>query len=474
MIEEPQNPGPSGAGILIVDDEKTLRFTLAEAMGDEGYETHEAANGTEAMGHLRDSRVDVVLLDMKLKESGEDGLVILKRIKKDFSEVEVIMMTAYGKFDHAVAATKEGCYQFIGKPFQLDQIKMVVKAALENASLRREVEVLKRGVQGRFPTDQVVGESAGIREVLDTVEKVARSKSTLLLRGETGTGKEVIAKHIHRSSDVSEGPFVAINCTAVPEHLLESQLFGHEKGSFTDAKARKKGDFELADKGTLFLDEIGDMAPGLQAKLLRVLETGGIRRVGGTVDVAVQVRVVAATHKDLEQEVSEGRFREDLYYRLDVVRIPIPPLRERREDILPLIRFFLDHFNQEMGREVLGFSKDAEAALVSYRWPGNVRELRNVVERAVLLSRGTIALASELPLRVLAPSEPPGGTLPPATDQSMWSLADWEKYGIGLALRRFEGNKTRAADALGVSRQTLRSKIREYGLAEEPASTESQ
>ena len=474
MSDEPRNPDSAVPGILIVDDEKTLRFTLAEAMGDEGYETHEASNGTQAMAHLRERRVDVVLLDLKLKESGEDGIVILKRIKKDFPEVEVIMMTAYGKFDHAVAATKAGCYQFIGKPFQLDQIKMVVKAALENASLRHEVEVLKRGVQGRYPTDQVVGESAGIREVMDTVEKVARSKSTLLLRGETGTGKEVIAKHIHRSSDVSEGPFVAINCTAVPEHLLESQLFGHEKGSFTDAKARKKGDFELADQGTLFLDEIGDMAPSLQAKLLRVLETGAIRRVGGVVDVAVQVRVIAATHKDLEQEVSDGRFREDLYYRLDVVRIPIPPLRERRDDILPLIRFFLDHFNQEMGRAVQGFSKEAETALVNYRWPGNVRELRNVVERTVLLSQSSTAEASMLPLRILAPSDPPGGTLPAASDQSLWSLADWEKYGISLALRRFEGNKTRAADALGVSRQTLRSKIREYGLAEEPAATESQ
>lgn len=450
-------------GILVVDDEKTLRFTLAESMGDEGYAAYQAANGVEAFGHLRENAVDVVLLDMMLKESGEDGLNLLKRIKKDFPEVEVIMMTAYGKFNHAVEATKSGCYNFVGKPFQLDQIKLVVKGALESAALRREVEVLKRGVQGRFPTDTVIGESQGIQQVLDTVNKVAKSKATVLLRGETGTGKEVIAKVLHQRSDASEGPFVAINCSAVPEHLLESQLFGHEKGAFTDARVRKKGDFELADRGTLFLDEIGDMAPGLQSKLLRVLETGVFRRVGGTSDIVVTVRVIAATHKDLETEVAEGRFREDLYYRLAVVPIHIPPLHERREDVLMLGRFFLDHLNREMGRNVAGFNREAETALTEYRWPGNVRELRNVVERAVLLTPGDTIEAGSLPLRVLAPSGP-GGKTPPVVGKEIWSLAEWEKYGIELALKQFHGNKTRAAEALGVSRQTLRSKIKEYEI----------
>jgi DNA-binding NtrC family response regulator len=460
-------PQPA-SGILIVDDEKTLRFTLSEAMSDEGYRTYEAANGAEALAALKESNVDVVLLDMRLKESAEDGIVLLKRIKRDYPEVEVVMMTAYGKFDHAVEATKAGCFQFVGKPFQLDQIKLVVKGALKNASLRREVEILRRGVQGRFPTDQVIGASPGIGQVMATVDKVARSRATILLWGETGTGKEVVARAIHNRSDVVEGPFVALNCSAVPENLLESQLFGHEKGAFTDAKNRKKGDFELAHQGTLFLDEIGDMAPGLQSKLLRVLETGVFRRVGGTGDIVVDVRVIAATNKDLKKEVREGRFREDLYYRLAVVPVAIPPLRERREDVLLLARFFLDHLNREMGRAARGFSREAEEALQGYRWPGNVRELRNVVERALLLAGGDVIDAASLPLEVLAPSRGgSGGRLPDAAAfPETWSLQDWEKYAIQLALRRYEGNKTRAAEALGISRQTLRSKIKEYGLAD--------
>jgi transcriptional regulator with PAS, ATPase and Fis domain len=340
----------------------------------------------------------------------------------------------------------------------------VVRGALKSASLSREVEVLKRGAVGRFPTDRVIGESKGIAQVMETVDKVARSRATLLLRGETGTGKEVIARAVHLQSDVADGPLVAINCSAVPENLLESQLFGHEKGAFTDATSRKKGDFELAHQGTLFLDEIGDMTPGLQAKLLRVLETGGFKRLGGTVDISVDVRVIAATNKDLKLEVGEGRFREDLYYRLAVVPIHIPPLRERREDILPLARYFLDLLNREMGRAVEGFAPDAEAALIEHRWPGNVRELRNVVERAVLLSSAKRIESSSLPLEVLAPATPSGTSAPSIEGDAIWSIADWEKYGIDLALRRFDGNKTRAAEALGVSRQTLRSKIRDYGL----------
>jgi len=462
--EAKRNASP---GVLVVDDEKSLRFTLSEAMSEEGYRTFEAADGAEALGQLRENNVDVVLLDMKLKESGEDGLVLLKQIKKEFPEVEVVMMTAYGKFDHAVEATKAGCYQFVGKPFQLDHIKMVVSGALKSAALAREVEVLKRGAQGRFPTDRVIGESQAIQQVLDTVDKVARSRATVLLRGETGTGKEVIARALHLRSDVAGGPFVTLNCCAVPENLLESQLFGHEKGAFTDAKTRKKGDFELAHQGTLFLDEIGDMAMGLQSKLLRVLETGGFRRLGGTVDIAVDVRVVAATNKDLKKEVAEGRFREDLYYRLAVVPITIPPLRERPEDILGLARYFLDHLNREMGRSVQGFSPDAEAALLAYRWPGNVRELRNVVERALLLNPGDRIEASALPLEVLDPARPGAEGPPRAGENEVWSLSRWESHAIEVALRRFEGNKTRAAEALGVSRQTLRSKIREYGLAPE-------
>jgi DNA-binding NtrC family response regulator len=470
MAEPEQDEPRADYGILVVDDEKTLRFTLSEALRDEGYRTYEAADGGEAFTSLRENTIDVVLLDMRLKESGEDGLVILKQIKREYPEIEVVMMTAYGKFDHAVEAAKSGCYQFVGKPFQLEQIRMVVKGALESASLRREVELLRRGAQGRFPIDQVVGESPGIREVMSTVEKVAPSRATILLSGETGTGKEIMARAVHRASHAASGPFVAINCSAVPENLLESELFGHEKGAFTDAKNRKKGVFELANNGTLFLDEIGDMDTGLQSKLLRVLETRTFKRVGGTVDIEVQVRVVAATNKNLKEEVRKGAFREDLYFRLAVVPIAIPALRERLEDVLVLARFFLDHLNRELGRSVSGFTEEAEAALLAYGWPGNVRELRNVVERALLLSTGEEIGLSALPHEVRFP-EPAGRPEvgPPAT--GVWSLADAERYAIEMALARFEGNKTRAAEALGVSRQTLRSKIREYGVTD-PGSPE--
>ncbi len=455
--------------LLVVDDEKTLRFTLTEALEDEGYAAFSAANGGEAFALLREQGIDVVLLDLRLQESGEDGITLLKHIKRDYPEVEVIMMTAYGKFDHAVEATKAGCFQFVGKPFQLDQIKLVVKGAIENSSLRREVEVLKRERGPRFPDNEVIGDSAGIQRVMETVTKVAKSRATVLVTGETGVGKEVIARAVHRRSDVSAGPFIAVNCSAVPENLLESELFGYEKGAFTDAGGRKKGMFELADTGTLFLDEIGDMAAGLQAKLLRVLETGTFRRLGGTADIHVKVRVVAATNKDLRQDVAAGNFRSDLYYRLAVVPVPIPALRERLEDIPLLARFFLEHLSRELGTPGRDFSADAIEALQAYAWPGNVRELRNVVERALLLESAPILTADSLSLEGGAPTTDPGGHSPLG---EVWSMADAERIAIEKALRHHKGNKTRAAESLGVSRQTLRSKMKDYGLGEtetEPA-----
>ena len=303
-----------------------------------------------------------------------------------------------------------------------------------------------------------------MKNVLEMMAKVARSDaSTVLVQGESGTGKELVAKYIHYESARAEKPFVAINCAAVPATLLESELFGHEKGAFTDAKGRKKGVFELADGGTLFLDEIGDMASGLQSKLLRVLETGCFRRVGGTHDIYVTVRVVAATNRDLKREVQEGRFRNDLYYRLAVVPIHIPPLRERPVDIPLLAAFFLEHLNREMNVAIEGFTDEAASALLRYSWPGNVRELRNVVERGMLLGSGSRIEARHLPQEVFDPAGTPGNPPPPET--GVWAMADAERFAIERALRHFKGNKTRAADALGVSRQTLRSKMREYGLA---------
>jgi DNA-binding NtrC family response regulator len=445
----------SDCGVLIVDDEKTLRFTLGEALRDQGFRAYEAANGAEAMAQLRTQGVDVVLLDFMLKESGEDGLVILKALRRDFPEVEVVMLTAHASYDLAVRAVKEGCYHFIAKPFQNDHVKMVVQAALESARLRREMEVLRRESRAR---------SGGLREVLETVRRIAPSRATVLLTGETGSGKEVIAHAVHRFSDAASGPFVAVNCSAVPENLLESELFGYEKGAFTDAQARKKGVFELAHGGTLFLDEIGDMAAGLQAKLLRVLETGTFKRLGGTGDIGVRVRVVAATNRDLKALVAAKRFRDDLYYRLAVVPIAIPPLRERREDVLPLAAFFLEHVGRELGRAFRGFAAEAERALCTYPWPGNVRELRNVVERAALLSSAETIPPEALPREVLSPD--PAWERPAPPERGFWTLAEAERLAIEAALHRFEGNKTRAAEALGISRQTLRSKVKEYGLAE--------
>jgi len=453
-------------GVLVVDDERSLRFTLCEALQDEGYAAYEAADGAAAFALLRERPIHVVLLDLRLQASGENGLDILRAVKKDYPEVQVVMMTAYGKFDDALEAGRAGCYQFIAKPFQLEHVKLVLEGALETSALRREVEVLRRAGRGRFPADTVIGESERFRQVMTTVRKVAPSRATILLVGETGTGKEVLARAIHRASSVAEGPLVEVNCSAVPENLLESELFGHEKGAFTDAKDRKKGVFELADKGTLFLDEIGDMARNLQAKLLRVLETGSFKRVGGTVDLEVTVRVVAATNCDLKKAVAEGRFREDLYFRLAVVTLAIPPLRERREDIL-LARHFLDHFNREMATGLEGFSPEAESALLSHAWPGNIRELRNVVERGVLLAAGPRMEAANLPLDVLTPASGEGTRIPMPPPGKVWTLAELERDGIRMALERHGGNKTRAAEALGISRGTLRTKIRDYGLAED-------
>jgi DNA-binding NtrC family response regulator len=452
-------------GVLVIDDEQSIRFTLCEALRDEGYSPHAAATGDEAMVVLRDHRIDLALLDLRLQASGENGLDLLRKIKQDYPGVEVVMMTAHGRFDDALEAGKAGCYRFLAKPFELDQIKLVVQGALESAALRREVEVLRRQNTSRYASDAVVGESAVFREVLTTVRRVAGHPSTVLLIGETGSGKEVIARALHRASHVAGGPLVEVNCSAVPETLLESELFGHEKGAFTDAKGQKKGVFELADQGTLFLDEIGDMAPNLQSKLLRVLETGSFKRVGGTADIAVRVRVVAATNRDLKRAIAEGGFREDLYFRLAVVTLRIPPLRERHEDILALARHFLDQFNREMRTAVEGFEPGAEKALTAYSWPGNVRELRNVVERGVLLASGKRIGTEGLPPEVREGAPPPASSGAPRTPgEGARSLADWERMAIETALEECGGNKTRAAEFLGIARGTLRTKIREYGL----------
>ena len=458
----------AAAHVLVIDDEETIRISLSEALTNEGTRVTTAIGGSEAYATLRAEDVDLVLLDQRLSATQEDGIELLGRIKADFPEIPVIMMTAYGRFEKAVEATRLGCYQYIGKPLDLHQLKLLIRHAVETTALTREVRLLRAQQRKEFAIDAVVGHSAVIRELLADVKKAARSRSaTVLLRGETGVGKELVARQVHYYSPVATGPFVDINCSALPEQLLESELFGHEKGAFTDAKSAKPGLFELADGGTLFLDEIAEMPPSLQAKLLRVLENMRFRRVGGTQDHQVAVRIVAATNRDLYSEIEAGRFRQDLFYRLAVVPLDVPPLRARRDDIPSLVKTFVEHFRREIGREVRGVTAAAMTALCEYDWPGNVRELKNLIERLVLMGSGAEIDLDGLPPHIRH-NQP--GPLPLVGESELFqpgrvpTLAEVERVAIEHALGECDGNKTRAAGCLGIARQTLRAKIREYGI----------
>jgi DNA-binding NtrC family response regulator len=452
--------------LLIVDDEPSLRFSIGEWARDSGLSALEAASGREALDQLRERGADVVLLDLRLGD--EDGLQVLRRIREEDPALPVIMLTGHGGVEEAVRATRLGAYDFIEKkPPYLEHLEVVVRRALEHARLRHEVEHLRLGPEREQP---LIGESAGLRKALQRLEKVARSNTaTVLLQGETGSGKELMARYVHAHSARSAGAFIDLNCSAIPEHLLESQLFGHEKGAFTDAKHFKKGLFDLADGGTLFLDEIGEMPPQLQSKLLRVLESRTFRRVGGQADITVDVRVVAATHRDLQRAVAEGRFREDLYYRLNVVPISMPPLRERSEDIPMLAEHFLRRFCGELGRPAVRLGASALHAMMSYPWPGNVRELRNVIERVVLLEAEDEIRLEHLPPELTRRKEAGEGTVSstPFPPGVVRPLAEVEMMAIEHALRVCGGNKTRAAQLLGISRQTLRTKLKELALEDD-------
>ncbi len=449
--------------ILVVDDERSLRWSLAEGLREDGYEVMEAENGTECFKALEAQPVDVVLLDLRLP--GEDGLTILKRIKTEYPDMTVVMMTAYGRFEDAVKATKIGCYNYIGKPFELDHMRLVIRNALANASLRKEVEYFRDEEKRKYKIDYVFGHSPAIRKVLGAVKKISeRGWSTVLIQGETGTGKELIARQIHYGSPWRDAPFVEVNCSAVPSALLESELFGHEKGAFTDAHTSKKGLFELANRGTIFLDEIGEMSLELQSKLLRVIETKRFKRVGGINDIQVETRIITATHRDLRRCVAEGTFREDLYYRLTVIPLRLPTLRERKEDMPTLVKCFIDQFNAELRKTVSGVSPEALDVMASYSWPGNVRELRNVIERAMLLESDEVILADHLPRELLTDSVVSSASEVEEriTRQGrIMTLAEVERIAIEHALLACDNNKTRAAQALGISRQTLRTKLKQ-------------
>ena len=448
--------------LLVVDDEPGLRNSLRLILADEGHEVAEAADGAAALERARSERFDVILCDVRMPAM--DGLEFLRRYRALGGEnaALVIMMSAYGSEDSAIAAMKEGAYDYIAKPFRADEVVLILRKAEERERLRREVDELRTALGSRAVTPDIVAESPAIQAALEVVAKVAPHRTTVLLTGPSGAGKEVLARELHRLSPRAAGPFVAVNCAAIPESLLESELFGHMRGAFTGAVSDRHGLFEQASGGTLFLDEIGELPTGLQAKLLRVLQDGEIRRIGDTRSRSVDARVVAATARDLEADVRGGRFREDLFYRLNVVGIRLPPLTERPEDLPPLIRRLLAGHAQRMNVPVPVIEPEALRALLDYQWPGNVRELQNALERALVLAVGGRIGLEALPpvIRGTVPSLVP----PTAEALSLKRRADAaELDAIKEALRRTGGNRREAAALLGISVRTLFYKLRSLG-----------
>ena len=453
--------------ILIVDDDEVIQETLFDVLKKKGYDVFLASSGKEALETIKKNAIDLVLLDMRLPDV--DGLDVLKRVKELDSEILVIMMTAYSDIQTAVAAMKSGAYHYINKPFELDELKLLIEKGLETKHLINEVRRLHHLQKDQSQNYHIHGTSPSIQYVRELIGMISKTqKTSVLIQGESGTGKELAANAIHYHSKRSERPLMKINCSAIPDTLLEAELFGYEKGAFTDAKSTKKGLFELADGGTVFLDEIGDMKPLLQSKILRFLETQSFMRVGGEREIRVDVRIIAATNRDLETLVREGIFRNDLYYRLKVMVVEMPPLRDRPEDTLLLCSLFIGENNREHGKNIKGFTEEAKRLMTQYRWPGNVRELKNVIERAMILTDQDWIAQDKLPfeLRERAESMPlpeTGGGFGNVEDLSLEQV---EKMHIARVLERFEGNKSKASRLLGISRATLREKIRRYGIEE--------
>ena len=449
--------------ILVVDDELGLRQTLTLILKAEGYAVRAAYDAASALQQLAVAPADIVLCDVRMP--GIDGLTFLDRYKADGGKALVIMMSAYGDDEAAVEAIRRGAYDFIAKPFRADQVLLIMRKALERERLQREVAQLHEELSALRAPSGIVGRSPQLAAAMALADKVARHPSTVLVTGESGTGKELVARYIHRQSPRASAPFVAVNCGAIPESLLESELFGHAKGAFTGATTERDGLFAEADGGTLFLDELGELPVALQVKLLRALQEGEVRRVGDNASRSVDVRLVAATSRDLQADVAAGRFRADLYYRVNVVQVHLPPLRERTEDVPELVRYFIDRYNARLQLRITGTSAAAMRALIEHPWPGNVRELENVVERAMVLAEGAQLDVAQLPTFGAPPARSDGG--PSALDLSVKRRTDeLERVLIRDALERTRGNRTRAAKLLDLSHRALLYKIREYGIGE--------
>lgn len=451
-----------GERILILEDEKLIRWSLREKLTASGYTVTEAEAGGPAMEFLEKEAFDLLLLDYRLPDT--DGLTLLRICRERWPDMLVIMMTAYSSVEGAVTAMRLGAYDYLNKPFKVEEMLHTIRKALETNRLRAEVERLRISLKEKYSDVQMVGDSPALNEVRHLIDRVSKSRSTtILILGESGTGKDLVAKAIHATSDRASHPFMNITCSALPETLLESELMGHEKGAFTDAKSMKKGLFELANEGTVFLDEIGDMGISLQAKLLRFLEEKSFRRVGGTRDIKVNVRIIAATNRNLEEAIREGLFREDLYYRIKVVPITVPPLRERKTDIPMLVAQFVETFNPEFGRQTKGFTRAAIELIVNYDWPGNIRELRNVVERAMILEEKEFLEAEDLPEEIRSPDSVTVAQNDLLLPHEGISLEEVERSFLQQALNRSQGNQSAAARLLGISRDTLRYRLKKRG-----------
>ncbi|MFB0508420.1 MAG: sigma-54-dependent transcriptional regulator [Thermodesulfobacteriota bacterium] len=448
--------------ILLIDDEENFRHMLSVILKKRGYDVETANNGIDGLKKVDTGSYDTVLCDIRMPEM--DGLEFLKEAQTAGCESTIIMMSAYGTLDTAIEAMKLGAYDYISKPFKPDEIVLTLKKAEERERLRRENLFLKKEVQKEYSFENIISKNERMRQIFDTIRKVAKYKSTILIAGDSGTGKELVAKAIHFNSDRSNHPFIPVNCGAIPENLLESELFGHTKGSFTNAVRTKKGLFEEADGGTMFLDEIGELPLQLQVKLLRVLQDGEIRRIGDSKPIIIDVRIIAATIKNLEKEVGEGKFRDDLFYRLNVLPIKLPPLRERREDIPLLVDHFIHKYSRELNNPIEGITPESLKCLLNFSWKGNVRELENVIERAIVLTDSKQIQVENLPIEIQNPKEEPRIS---ALDDEL-SIKKASRYLemdlIKKALHKTNGNHTHAAKLLEISHRALLYKIKEYGI----------